>query len=387
MERGDPHRRILTVLLVACALQPALWIIRMASSPDILFPDFFGFWSFGRYGLHHAPATIYDAARLFAFQTQLGMPANGGHYPFYYPPWILLVLQPLGALPYGVARIAWLVLTGSAYAAASGAWRWQRPLPAIFLLAPSSAVCCLLGQNGFLTAALMQGGLRLLWTRPFVAGMLLAGVAYKPQLALMVPFVLLFGRHGRAMAGAALSIAVLSLATTCAFGFAIWRAWFDFMASQAMTLANGHESLLDLMPTVTAAVSRLGGDAMTSHLIQGLGMLAGLLALWRVRTRRDIEAQAVLPLATILGTPYAFDYDLPMVTGAVLAIIAHRARDSADFASIPYLLLLAAVMVPAILPAHLGSAAMIVPAVFAGVLWSLSRTPVAAHRAAALVLA
>ncbi|HEX2940307.1 MAG TPA: DUF2029 domain-containing protein, partial [Rhodopila sp.] len=191
-----------------------------------------------------------------------------------------------------------------------------------------------------------------------------------------------FGRHGRAMAGAILSIALLSLATTLTCGLAIWHAWFGFLFSQAATLAAGHARLLDMMPTVTAAASLLGAGAMASHLIQALATLAGLLALWRVRDRLDVEAQAVLPLATILGTPYAFDYDLSMVTGAILAIIAHHARDAAGQGAFPQPLLLAAVVMPAILPAHAGVAAVAVPVVFALVLWRLSQGPATAGEAA-----
>ena len=155
-------------------IQPLLWAIDLATTSDVLFPDFFGFWSFGRYVLIHAPATIYDDRSLHAFQITLGMPGDIGHLAFFYPPWILFLLVPIGTLPYGVARVAWAVLTFAGYAAAVSAWRWQRSLFWILLFAPSSAICFLVGQNGFLTAALMLGGMRLLWTRPVVAGVLLA---------------------------------------------------------------------------------------------------------------------------------------------------------------------------------------------------------------------
>ena len=78
------------------------------------------------------------------------------------------------------------------------------------------------------------------------------------------------------------------------------------------------------MPTVLAGVLLLGGSATMAHAARAAAALFDLVALWHVRTRQDIAARAVLPVATSLATPYAFDYDLPMATGAILAVIAVR---------------------------------------------------------------
>lgn len=366
------HQRALTIVLVACAITPLIWVSKYVITSEILFPDFFGLWSFGLYALTHTPATIYDDQLLLKFQIGLGMSPDSS-YPFPYPPWILLILVPLGTLPYAVARGVWLVITFSAYAAALAAWRWQRLMIGLLLLAPSSAVCFLVGQNGFFTAALMLGGMRLLLARPLLAGALMASVAYKPQLAVLVPFFLMFGRHWRAIVGAALSVATLSLATTLAFGINIWGAWLVCMRDQAAGLSGGRSELLDMMPTVTSAVLLLGGGMPIAHVAQIAGALVGLLAVWFVRARGDVEAQAVFPLATVLATPYAFDYDLPMITGAVLAVIAVRTTAACRFGQLEFPLLLACILTPALLPARLGPIAAIVPAIFALGMWIMCR--------------
>jgi hypothetical protein len=368
--------RVLLVLLAVCSVQPVIWSVKLLIETEALFPDFFGLWSFGRYVMCRAPATIYDDRLLYAFQDGLGMPPYAAHYSFFYPPWTLLLFVPLGALPYDVARVGWLILTFAMYASALAAWRWQRPLAGLLLLAPSSAVCILLGQNGFLTAALMLGGMRLLWTRPLAGGILLGLLAIKPQLAILVPFVLLFGRHWRAMAGTVMSAAVLGLAATLAFGMDPWIEWLHGIRGHAGTLTAGREGLLDMMPTVTSAVLLLSGSARAAHMAQFAGMLAGLLAVWRVRRRRDVEARAVLPLATLLATPYAFDYDLTATTGAILAVIAGRLA-AGRFGQLEFPLFLACLMLPAILPLHFGALAVAVPVVFAATLWKMSKRPVA----------
>lgn len=361
----------LAIVAAACAVLPLMWIAKLAMTAEPQFPDFFGLWTHGRYVLTHVPATVYDDDALRAFQVGLGMP--DGFFPYPYPPWALLVLAPLGALPYDVARIAWLGVTFGAYVAVLGVWRWDRLVVLLLFAAPATAVGFLVGQNGFLTAALMLGGLRLLPVRPLLAGALLAAIGYKPQFAIMVPFALLFGGHWRAILGAALATIGLTLASIAAFGPEIWPAWLGYMQHQGAALSAGRNDLLDMMPTVTSAVLLLGGGVTAAHLAQAAGVLAALAALWRVRGRHDPEAQAVLPLATLLATPYAFAYDLPMCCGALLAVIAARLAAGGRFAPLELPLLLACIAMPAILPVRSGAACVMIPALFAVACWAMSR--------------
>jgi hypothetical protein len=369
-ERADG--RLLVILLLACTILPIGWIVKLWLTPEHLFPDFFGLWSAGRFVLQHSPAGVYDDGALQAFQRGLGM-TSGQTYPFSYPPWLLLVLAPLGALSWGLAEAVWLVLTFSAYVSALAAWRWPRTAAGLLLVAPSSAICFLVGQNGFLTAALILGGLRLLWTRPVLAGVLLATAAYKPQFAILLPFVLLFGGHGRAMVGGALAVAGLSLASTLAFGPGVWGAWLAALHHNAAALAGGRAALLDIMPTVTSAVLLVGGGMTAARILQVGAMLAALFLVWRLRKRRDPEALAALALAVILAAPYAFYYDLPVVTGAALAVIAARTTAKSRFRPMELPAILACILSPAILIARPGAVAAVVPVIFALVLWVLSR--------------
>jgi hypothetical protein len=369
---GAEVRRVLIALAVVCALLPVEIVVKLALNSDVLFPDFFALWSWGRFVLTHAPATIYDDRTIFAFHAEQGMP-DGLYYPFWYPPWILLLLAPLGALPYPLARAGWLVVTFALYLAALAAWRWERKLVVVASLAPSSAICFLVGHNGFLSAALMLGGLRLLRSRPMTAGALLAALAYKPQLAVLAPFVLLFGRHWRAMAGAALAVCVLSLAVTVAFGPEIWGAWMVNMRDQAMGATPRLSAQYDKMPTVNSAVLLLGGTMGLARAAQVAGACAGIFALWRVRGRVDAEANAVLALSAILATPYAFLYDLPVTTGAVLAVIAARIAAKGQFGSVEFPLLLGCVILPVVLVARAGPLAAVVPAVFAALVYVFAR--------------
>ena len=71
------------------------------------------------------------------------------------------------------------------------------------LLAPASLINLLYGQNGFLTAALLVGGIRLAPSRPLSGGVLLGLLAYKPQFGLVVVVALVAARLWRAIFAAA----------------------------------------------------------------------------------------------------------------------------------------------------------------------------------------
>jgi hypothetical protein len=364
--------RLLVIIVIGCMVEPLIWAVQLACAPRRLYPDFFALWSFGHYVFSHNPATIYNSETLHKYQTGFGMP-DRNYYPFLYPPIILLFLTPFGALPYLLARYAWLLITGGAYIAAFGIWRWPRWPAAIFLLAPTTTLCAVVGQNGLLTGALMGSGLRLLNTRPFLAGAVLGGLVYKPQMTLLVPFYLVFGGHWRAFAGAAFTAIMLAGASTICFGSAMWVDWADCIGRHESALVAGQGMLLPIMPTVTSAVLLLGGGSPIAHAAQDGSSLFCLLAIWRCRMRYDVAARAVLPLATILAAPYALDYDLPIVTGAVLAVLADSHAQSDLFDRRCLFLLLACVIAPIILIARLGAVSAAVPVVFAATLFVLCR--------------
>lgn len=349
--------RLALVLSLALA---AVFVLQEVTTNGPLYPDVWGFWTFGRYVLTHPPATIYDPAALHAYQAGLGMPVENGFYPYPYPPWFLLAVAPLGGLPYPAAALAWRAVTFAALVVAVGAWRWQWDRALLLSVAPACALSFVVGQNGFLTAALMLGGLRLLPVRPVLAGALLAATAYKPQLALLVPAFLLFGAHWRALAGAVLGTALLTAATSLLFGLAVWPAWADAMQAQALALTAGRGPKLDQMPTVTAAVQLLGGSAEIARALQALAAVGALAALWRVRRRAE---GILLPLATFVATPYAFGYDLPVLTGAALLSLGGPRS--------PGLLLI--VLAPCLLVLPFG--AVMVSLLFAVALWHYATRP------------
>ena len=351
---------MLRIVLWASLALASIYAWQEWRETETLYPDVWAFWSFARYAATHAPAIIYDDHALHLYQAELGLPAENGFYPFPYPPWFLLIVTPLGWLPYPAAALLWRGVTFGALVWAVGAWRWRWDRALLLAVAPACVLGFVVGQNGFLTAALMLGGLRLLPGRPWLGGALLGACAYKPQLAVLVPVFLVFGRHWRAVGGAALAAMALTAATVLAFGIQMWPAWLASMQAQVMALTAGRGPKLDIMPTVTAAVQLLGGGTGLARVMQGIAALAAVALLWRMRGTTN---PAVLPLAAFVTTPYAFGYDLPVVAAAALLALPAAA-------GVQQVMLLLCVLAPCVL--SIPGAVILLPVLFCVTLGSIA---------------
>jgi hypothetical protein len=78
------------------------------------------------------------------------------------------------------------------------------------------------GQNGFLTAALLGGALHLLDRGPWLAGVLIGLLAYKPQFGVLIPVALLAGGRWNTI-GAAAAVAALAAISFVTLG-SVWHA-------------------------------------------------------------------------------------------------------------------------------------------------------------------
>jgi hypothetical protein len=302
--------------------------------------DFASFYAAGKAVLAGAPAAPYDPASQHAREQAL----LGSATPFYawqYPPTFLLVATPLAAMPYGAALALWQAGSFLLYLRAMLAVV-RATLPAggnddparvtrlaLILAAGYPAVFVNLGhgQNGFLSAALLAGGLALLERRPATAGILLGLLAYKPQLTPMIAVALLAGGRWRAIGGGAAAAALLALAALLLFGGETWQA---FLAStgysrRALLEAGGVDWYK--LQTVFAAVRLWGGSPALAYVAAAAAALAaaGCLAwLWRSGASYPAKA-ALLPLAVMLAAPFALDYDL-MVLAPAIAFLALAGR-------------------------------------------------------------
>jgi alpha-1,2-mannosyltransferase len=193
--------------------------------------DFSNVYAAGTLALDGKPALAYDWPSEHAIENSTfarDVPFYGWHYP---PPF-LMVAAVLALVPYGWALALWMGVTLSAYV---GMIRAILPQPTAILVAlafPAVFINICHGQNGFLSAASLGGGLLMLDRRPIVAGVLIGLLAYKPQFGVLIPLALLATTRWKVIAAAAGTVLAEYSATFALFGRKVWAA---FAASTSLT--------------------------------------------------------------------------------------------------------------------------------------------------------
>src|SRR5207249_3182068 len=197
-----------------------------------------------------------------------------------YPPTFLLIVLPLGFLPYPAALAAFVLGTAALWAALV---RRVLPDPRAWIVAaalPAGLINLLDGQNAFLTAAL--AGFALIWLdrRPVSAGVLIGLLAVKPHLAVLFPLMLLAERRWRSIAAAGVTMLALGAASVAAFGWAPWAAFLRHLPiSQAM--ADAGAVPWGTMPSAYVFALSLGAPLALAGLLHAAVALFAGFAAWR----------------------------------------------------------------------------------------------------------
>ncbi len=273
--------------------------------------DFALHWTASFLALAGEPAAVYDYPRLAAAEKNL---TGFGSLPWPYPPTALLADLPLSLAPYFISLALWLGLTLGIY------------LLVLYLIAPHPLTLLwslaffgtfanfTQGQNGFLSAALLGGGLLLLEDSPWSGGLLLGLLSYKPHLAALLPLALLAGRRWQALAATLGSGLALILASLALFGPGVWEA---FLKNIPGTVNNLQSQALWFykMPSVFAAARLAGAGITAAWLWHGLAMLAAValvIRFWAGAARSAVRS-ATLVLAILLFSPHLWYYDLTLL--------------------------------------------------------------------------
>jgi hypothetical protein len=250
--------------------------------------------------------------------------------PFPYPPLAVWFIAPLAALPYVVAWPVWLVATFAAYAATLRrffATRWQWLL--VLVTAPASLVNIADGQNGFLSAALLCGGLLALERRPILAGLLIGLLTFKPQLGLLLPFVLLAGGYYRVFAAATVTTLVLFAGSVVLLGWTPWSLYFETgLPMQRLLLETGDGPFMVMVPSFMMSARILGLPLWLGYAIQAIVAAGVLIACcWAIRQNAPLARRiAIIMAGAVVAPPYCFNYDLTVLVAAqVLAWPGYRA--------------------------------------------------------------
>jgi arabinofuranan 3-O-arabinosyltransferase len=311
---------------LATSLVQGSWLVDPAG--QAIATDFVNVWAAGRQVLGSQPTAVYDVAlHKAAAVAAVGHPFDG-HYPWIYPPTFLFPATLLALLPFLPAQLAWIALTFPAYAAAVRGIIGDR-VGLLFACAfPGILANAMVGQNGFVTAALLGGALLFMQRRPLLAGGLIGLLSFKPHLGILFPLVLIAGGYWRVIGAAAVATAMLVAASSAVFGIDTWGAFIDALPLASQTsLTEGRADFAKLQ-SIFGLVRMFGGSdglAWTLQMTLAAGSALLLMAMWRSKLSFDLKA-AALVTGTLLCTPYLFIYDL-VVLAVPMAFLLRGGRN------------------------------------------------------------
>ena len=285
--------------------------------------DFVNVWAAGRLVLEGHPAHAYDWDIQKQVELALLRQDFLGYFAWHYPPPFLFVASLLAQFPYSVAFIGWVSASFVPYLAMMRAIV-GRPFGLLLAVAfPMVFNNTLVGQNGFLTAALIGGTLYLLPVRPILSGICLGLLSYKPQYGLLFPLVLIAASQWTVFFTAAVVAVVMAFASWLAFGTESWQAFFHWMPMFSQAFLTEGKATWWKLQSIFSLVRYFGGPEQLAWAFQWVltaSVATVLVLMWRSRVPYTLKA-ASLAVGTLLTTPYLFMYDMMVLAIPVAFLV------------------------------------------------------------------
>jgi arabinofuranan 3-O-arabinosyltransferase len=285
--------------------------------------DFVNVWAAGRLVLDGHPALAYD----WDIEKQVEVALLGqnfiGHFAWHYPPPFLFIASLLAQLPYPVAFIGWVSVSLVPYLAVMRAIVGRAFGLLLALAIPMVLNNALVGQNGFLTAALIGGTLYLMPARPVLSGICLGLLSYKPQYGLLFPLVLIAASQWTVFVTAGIVAVAMAVSSWLAFGTESWQAFFHWMPTFSQAFLTEGKATWWKLQSIFSLVRYFGGTEPLAWAFQWVmtATVAVMLTLmWRSRISYSLKA-AALATGTLLITPYLFMYDMMVLAIPVAFLV------------------------------------------------------------------
>jgi Glycosyltransferase family 87 len=312
-DKGTNRETKYSLLIASCCLLfISIFIIILWKISKIGFGgDFNQFYAASLMAAHGNIVDIYNPQLI----QSMTLKATGIDLPYYwlYPPTYLIFLLPFSQFPYLLSLSLWIFILLTCYFLTVYHIAPKSITLFITLAFPATFINILAGQNGFISASLLGMGLCLLETRPFLGGILLGIISYKPQLFILIPLALIAGGQWRALMGAASSVMGLALISVLAFGLSPWKEFYRTIPSALAILRNAQGNLPKMLGVFPSTLL-MGGGPTLGWLLQGLIMIAAVAAVtWVWREGLPYLRNSLLVVSILLFTPYGFYYDLTLL--------------------------------------------------------------------------
>ena len=285
--------------------------------------DFINVFAAGKLMLQGIPALAYDWDLQKQVELDILKQDFPGYFAWHYPPPFLFVASLLAQLPYAAAFIGWVSISMLPYLAVMRAIVGRAFGLLLAVGFPMVLSNTLVGQNGFLTAALIGGTLYLLPTRKVLSGICLGLLTYKPQYGFLFPVVLIAASEWTVFFTAAATAVIVALASWLAFGTESWQAFFHWMPTFSQAFLVEGKATWWKLQSLYSLVRYLGGAEQLAWVFQWVltaAVAATLVAMWRSHVRYSLKA-AALAVGALLTTPYLFMYDMMVLAIPVAYLV------------------------------------------------------------------
>lgn len=326
------------ILLGICAVAFLGWIALSDGLIDRngkpIGTDFSNPYAAGTLAWAGKPADAYDPALQHAAEKAVFGNREVPFFGWHYPPFFFAIAVIVAAVPYGWGLFIWLTTSLTAYLAAIRAIVPRSETWLVALAFPAVLVNIGHGQNGFLTAALLGGALHWIDRRPWLAGVLIGLLAYKPQFGVLIPIALIANGRWSSIGAAAATVALLVAVSYVTLGAEVWHAFAESTTFTRMVVLEQGGTGWEKIQSIFSAARMWGAGIHTAYAFQialALVLAASIAWLWHSDAAFELKASA-LATASLLATPYVLDYDLVVLAVSIAFFARHGlARGFRDY--------------------------------------------------------
>lgn len=344
--------------------------------------DFLHFYIAGRLLRSGEAKSLYDPVAHAAYQKAVLPESAGTYFVPMYGPQVYAMFEALASLPYTWAAIIWALINSAVYFACCYAlWRkcmQLRPYGYLAMLLaaayPGFFSLIAFGQSSAPALALFTVAFFALQAgKPFVAGLAIGSLIYKPQLGLAAAVILLAAAEWKIVAGA-VTAAVAQLGLAWAhFGSEVMRQYAEvflrigraepFLEPKLYQMHSLRSFWMLLIPWRTLETAL--------YLISAAIMLTIGITCWRRAADLPIRYAALL-VSTVLVAPHLWIYDLVILAPALL-LLGNWALGHPNAVATPGLrvLLYACYALPLLGPLAILTRLQLSVVAFAGLLWAI----------------
>ena len=311
--------------------------------------DFLHFYTLGNIAQQKRGDLLYNIQAQATFLQKLVPEAAGNVYVALYGPQVSLLFAPFARWSYPVALTLWLLLNAVIYGMCCYlVWKHCPNLRA----EPWTALIAALAFPGFFHLILwgQTSGLALLCftlallalgkNRPFLAGLAIGSLIFKPQLGLAATIIFLCAREWKVIAAAFLAaLAQLSIGWFY-YGTPVTREYLNALrhVGAVMGMLEPRPYQMHSLRAFWSLLIPWKPLAFVLYALTAAAVVALAVRCWRSTASLGLRYSALM-LATVLVAPHLTVYDLLILAPALLLMADCAVGDTERYAPVMSLLL------------------------------------------------